>query len=74
VLPGFKQADGEGPWRVAVVFDDIDGMPAEFGDVGENMALEFIVADALGFGHDLSPCPTWLRVEFYYRVGGKRVE
>jgi hypothetical protein len=59
------EADRVGPRRMAVIFDDIDGVPAEFADIGENMAFQFIVADAMGFGRrrPALPCSVESRLD-----------
>jgi hypothetical protein len=43
-IPGLVEADRVGPGGMAVVFDDVDGVPAEFVDVVDDLAFEVVGA------------------------------
>jgi hypothetical protein len=76
VVPGFVESDGEGPWGMAVVFEDVDRVPAEFVDVGKDFIFRVVGADALGFRDCCRPALLcWmLAVINCWRDGVGRVE
>jgi hypothetical protein len=56
MVPGFVQADGEGPGWLTVVIEDVDSGPSVFVDVGEDFSFAYVGAEALWCAYDL-PSP-----------------
>jgi hypothetical protein len=57
MIPGVVQTNRVSPGWVAVVFDDVDGMPTEFIDVVDDLALEVVGRGVVRIRGHFSPFP-----------------